>query len=285
MRNAFAFYAILSALFLIACASSTPSSTHTPAPPPLSTLATLLPISTASPRPTPPPTDTGWVALGAGVERRELSVYVPNTSLVETMILFRFDPQAVTFRVHYTPGRAQVVSSWAPELTANSPLPLLIVNAGFFTDDYHVAAFTVADGQAEGVTYQDFGGMFSVQSRKPRVRSLTVEPWRPDESFEQAVQGFPVLVRPGRAPFTTPDGQRSRRTAIGQTSTGQVVVVIAPHYTLTLVELSAALLDPKLDLAIAVNLDGGSSTGYWASRADNLDSDKPIPAVIAAYPR
>ncbi|MBI3361168.1 MAG: phosphodiester glycosidase family protein, partial [Chloroflexi bacterium] len=86
-------------------------------------------------------------------------------------------------------------------------------------------------------------------------------------------------------PFTSPDNQHSRRTAIAQTSTGQIVLVIAPHYSLTLVELAARLIDPKLDLAIAVNLDGGSSTGYWAGRGDNLDSDKPIPAVIAAYPR
>ncbi|MBI3761389.1 MAG: phosphodiester glycosidase family protein [Chloroflexi bacterium] len=271
----------LSFLYLTSCAGL-----NSPTPLPSRSAAPLLPTAPAAALagPTDQSSDTGWLPLGAGLERREIDVHPPEASLTERLILFRLDPETVAFRVHYTPGRVRVISSWAQAL-ATKALPLLIVNAGFFTDDNRVAAFTVADGQAEGRSYVDFGGMFSVQERKSRLRSLTLEPLRPDESFDQAVQGFPVLVRPGRTPFTSPDNQHSRRTAIAQTSTGQIVLVIAPHYSLTLVELAARLIDPKLDLAIAVNLDGGSSTGYWAGRGDNLDSDKPIPAVIAAYPR
>jgi hypothetical protein len=195
------------------------------------------------------------------------------------------DPAAARFRVHYTPGQPQPVSIWGRALRATAPQLLLAFNAGFFDEHHRATAFTVADGAVSGGSYIGFGGMFLVKDGATRIRSLTLEPWQREERFEQAVQGTPVLVRPGRTPYTTPDGQRSRRTAIAQTSTGEIVVIIAPHYTLRLVELSAALLDPGLDLAIALNLDGGSSTGYWAGPGDVLDSDKPVPAVIAVYGR
>lgn len=275
----------VASLCLTACA--TPPSPPLPGPSISTVVKTAGPIVSTPTLHPPAPPEAVWVALGAGVERREIAVPVPTVSTTATLILFRLNPQAVVFRVHYTPGLAKHISSWARELQARSPRPLLVVNAGFFDDRYRVTAFTVADGHAEGISYKDFGGMFAVHAQRgePRVRSLSLEPWRPDEKFEQAVQGTPVLVRPGRTPYTTPDGQRSRRTAIAQTSTGQIVVVVAPDYSLTLVELAAALLDPELDLAIAVNLDGGSSTGYWAGRADSLESDKPNPAVMAAYPK
>jgi Phosphodiester glycosidase len=275
------------ALLFAACVPATPA-TFLPDPAHSTAVwtATAAPSATAPP-PTaiPSPTASGWVEVGPGIERREFPVPISGTTLTENLILFRLDPAQVVLRVHYTPGRAEAVSVWARQLAEAGPPPLLVFNASFFTEDYRTAAFLVADGQADGAAYQGFGGMFSVQNGVPRVRSLTVEPWRREEVFEQAVQGTPVLVRPGRTPYTTPGGGRARRTALAQAADGSLVVVIAPQYWLTLAELAQALLAPELDLDIALNLDGGSSTGYWAGRADALDSDKPVPSVIAAYPK
>ena len=285
--NQFGFYRRATLVFLLVdlAACAVPATVATTPPSPLVSTTYSTPIVFPSLTPIPSPTATrDWSQIAAGIERREVEVVVPGTSLVETLILFRLDPAAVTIRVHYTPGRARAISTWVAELSAKMPAPLLVVNGGYFSEDNHVTAFTVADGRAAGASYVDFGGMFSLRGGEARVRSLTVAPWRPDERFDQAVQGFPVLVRPGRTPYTNPDGMRSRRTAIAQTATGAIVIVVAPRYTLTLTEFAAALIDPELDLAIAVNLDGGSSTGYWARPGDNLESDSPVPAVIGVYP-
>ncbi len=278
---------VLLALLLAACAPAAPA-TLLPAPGLSTAVWTATPEPTATPAPpsaTPVPTPSGWAAVAPGIERREFPAPVPETALVENLILFRLDPAQVVFHVHYTPRRAEAVSIWARQLQGAGPAPALVFNGGFFTEDYLNTAFTVADSQVSGQSYRGYGGMFTVQNGVPRVRSLTVEPWQREERFEQALQGTPVLVRPGRTPYTTPGGGRARRTVIGQDSAGSIVVIIAPQYWLTLPELAQVLLAPELDLEIAVNLDGGSSTGYWAGRGDALDSDKPVPSVVAVYAR
>jgi hypothetical protein len=59
--------------------------------------------------------------------------------------------------------------------------------------------------------------------------------------------------------------------------------VIAPQGGFTLAGLAAWLSASDLDLTLALNLDGGGSTGYYAGPGDQVDSLTPVPAVIAFY--
>jgi hypothetical protein len=62
--------------------------------------------------------------------------------------------------------------------------------------------------------------------------------------------------------------------------------MIAPGGHFTLHELSAYLTESDLDLDIALNLDGGGSTGIFvADPRESIPPTRPLPFVILVYPR
>jgi hypothetical protein len=229
--------------------------------------------------PTPTPSDSGWLSLDPGLDRREIVVPFMEQGFAERLILFRIDPAFFTFRVRYSPGFPRYVSEWDPTAAR------LVFNAGFFDENNAALGLLVSDGQSFGASYRDLGGMFSVVAGRPHIRSLIYQPYELIEPLEQAVQSFPTLIYPDGSPFDNEDNVRARRTAVGQDAEGRIYLIIAPHLAFTLAELAAWLHTSDLGLTIALNLDGGGSTGYSARGFDQINSLVPIPAVIAVYPR
>jgi hypothetical protein len=262
----------LSILLLSACVSPSPTTSNQ--------LPATNPQSPApSPQlPTPTPSDSGWVSLDPGLDRREIVVPFTEQGFAERLILFRIDPAFFTFRVRYSPGFPRYVSEWATAAR-------LVFNAGYFDENNAALGLLVSDGRSFGASYRDLGGMFSVVGGQPNIRSLIYQPYELIEPLEQAVQSFPTLIYPDGSPFNKEDNVRSRRTAVGQDAEGRVYLVIAPHTAFTLAELAAWLHASDLGLTIALNLDGGGSTGYSAGGHDQINSLVPIPAVIAVYPQ
>jgi uncharacterized protein YigE (DUF2233 family) len=247
--------------------------------PPTGLTAVVATVAPATSAPTPTPADSGWVAAAEGLERRAMMVSFPALGIGERLVLFRLDPAEHTFRVLYTPGFPAPVAQWDRQAR-------LVFNAGYFDADGAALGLLVSDGRAFGATYEGFGGMFEVGADgAARLRSLRAEPYAPGEAFAQAVQSFPVLIQPDGTTFANEDGVRARRTVLAQDARGRLVVVIAPSGAFTLAGLAAWLARSDLELRIALNLDGGGSTGYYAGPADSIDSFAPVPAVIAAYAR
>ncbi|RMD72480.1 MAG: phosphodiester glycosidase family protein, partial [Chloroflexi bacterium] len=106
--------------------------------------------------------------------------------------------------------------------------------------------------------------------------------------FEQAIQGWPLLVRSdGTAAYTDEDGQRARRSAIALDDQGRVLLIVAPAASFSLAEWSRFLATADLDLTIAVNLDGGSSSGLMAQSDHGnirIDSFVPLPFALLVLP-
>jgi uncharacterized protein YigE (DUF2233 family) len=119
---------------------------------------------------------------------------------------------------------------------------------------------------------------------------LRRQPYDPAEPLVGAVQSFPLLVKPGGElgfPLSADNGARARRSVIAKDRVGRILLMVAPRGYFTLHELSAWLTASDLDLDIALNLDGGPSSGLWAAAgmrpltSSPLDSLGPVPAVIA----
>ena len=73
---------------------------------------------------------------------------------------------------------------------------------------------------------------------------------------------------------------------IGQDKQGHILFVVAPQGFFTLHQLSVYLTGSDLNLDIAVNLDGGGSTGILVTNpSEIIPSDRPLPFVILVYPR
>ncbi len=241
--------------------------------------------ATVAPRPTmtPIPRDTGWQSMAPGVEYRELVAGQGDRS--DRLRIARIDPAQTHWRVLYDPARPQRVSEWLAQSGA-----LLAVNGNFFDPQNHALGLVIQDGQRrDGVVYQGFGGMFAVNGDEVRVRWNVQEPYN-GEPLSYALQNFPMLVLPGGSPNSDIDdnGRASPRTAVGQDRSGRIVFVVSPAPTFTLTEFSQWLAASDLDLNVALNLDGGTSSGLVlraGNRSLGADSWIEVPNAIVVERR
>lgn len=219
----------------------------------------------------------GWQQVVRGLAHR---VYIPDDNPLAQLIALRIDPQYATFRVHYQPGEPMSLQAWRSTL----PDADIIINANFFTPQNTALGLLVSDGVVHGQSYTDRGGTFGILNGVPVMQSNIHEPYQ-GELYQQAVQGFPMLVRNGQAAFTDARyPERSRRTVIGMDTQGQIIIMATPGIGPSLPDLSAYLATTDIGFDIAFNLDGGGSTMMYAPAANvNFASLDPVPAVLAVY--
>lgn len=261
---------IVGVLGLVACASGRPARTVAPR-------ATLPPII-VQPSPTPVPIAKGWASVAPGIERYALQFSLPVRNLTDHLTVFRIDQRQVTWRVLYTPGQPRYVSDW--DRSAG-----LVINGGYFDENNRAVGLLVREGAVFGQSYTGFGGMFQVINGVASIRSLAAHPYASHEVFEHALQAFPLLIYPDGSAYAKEDGQVARRTALAQDAAGNLYAILATRSLITLTEFAAILRASDLGLTLALNLDGGGSTGYYAGTTDQANSYTPVPAVIAVYPR
>ena len=236
----------------------------------------------------PPPTatpiipDSGWQLLRPGLEQRLIHLLDETGQVWERLYLVRIDPAGYQFGVGYRPGQPQSLADWQSQTEA-----LLVVNGGYFTPEYLATGLIVADGQASGVSYTDFGGMLAVTPAGPTLRWLPEQPYNPSEPLLAAIQSFPILVRPGgQLGFPDEDNQPSRRTVVAQDVSGRVLFLLTLNGQFTLHALSQYLSEGDLQLEIALNLDGGTSSGLiLADPPQQFPALAFLPAVITIHPR
>lgn len=281
--------ACLWALLLLAGCSGTPTDGDQAGAPIRSPLPTLMPTPTG-PAPTPvppapgePPADTGWLAAAPGVELRRLRVPVGGQQAPVSVV--RLDPAALHLRVGYSPEEPRPLSAWAEASGA-----VAVINGGFFDEAGHTVALLIHNGEPVGSSYEGRGGMFAVsQDGTLSLRSLADAPYDPAEPLDEALQGWPMLVRPGgEAAYGFEDGERARRSALALDREGRVLLIAAPTAAFTLRELAGWLAAADLGVDAAVNLDGGSSTGLLvrsASAPERIEPFAPLPIVLLAVPR
>ena len=220
---------------------------------------TLPPLPTIIALPSPTPMrDTGWQPLSEGLEKREWRIYANNLP-IHYLFLVRIDPTYYRFDIAYSPGSSQLLSQWLQQTGAD-----LVVNGGFFTEKYQATGLIIVDGQPSGLSY-NFGGMVTIQDGTPSLRWLSAEPYQPTEAIDAALQSFPVLILPNGQVGITPsaDGsdERARRTVIAIDQQGRVIFLVVDSLSFTLPELANFLIQSDLNLQIALNLDGGTSSG------------------------
>ncbi len=248
------------------------------------------PLLTPASLPTPTPTvvipDTGWEQLRSGLERRTINLFSDAGEPFEHLLILRLEPDGFQFDVAYHP-QPQSLEAWQEETDA-----LIVLNGGYFRleDGTPVPnGLTVMGGESMGSSYGDFGGMLAITEDGPKLRWLAQAPYDPNEPLLAALQSFPVLVKPGGElgfPQEAEDNRAARRTVIGMDRDGRVLLTVASVGNFTLHGLSAYLVESDLDLDIAINLDGGPSSGMLlADPVDEVSSLAPLPIVITVRQR
>ncbi len=291
-------------LALAACSTAPVLTRPTEEPPPTTTpdrerglIPTIEPSETPLPTltlfPTGTPDDPDWEDRTPGVERREIIVVEPHTATQVRLHMVRLDPTLVDFTVHYEPGTANSVSGWQSETGA-----MVIVNGGFFDGEFYTDGITVIDGEEHGVSpsYEEkigVGGFFAVKDGEVSIVPLDREPVEPGTvDFDFATQSYPMLLMPGGEPaFDEETGHAAQRTVVGIDDRGRVVFIVIRTGVFTLYELSrmlAELDEEGLYLDVALNLDGGKSSGMEVRAGrehTHWESEASLPIIIAAYPK
>jgi hypothetical protein len=230
--------------------------------------------------------DTGWSLLQPGLERRVIQIYNDRRQPVESLYIWRLDQKYFRMDVAFD-GTPKSLETWQKETQAS-----MVINGGYFSIDnqkYSPDGLAILNGKALGHSFEEFGGMLAIQGRRADLRWLVLKPYDPDERLQAALQSFPVLVRPGGRLGFGPekeDRASARRTVISQDQDGRILFMIAPQGYFTLHQLSAYLTESDLHLDIAVNLDGGGSTGLLvANPREIIPSRVLLPFVILVYAR
>ena len=261
-----------------------------PAP---TTTATIVPTftPTASPAANPFPTllhspDSGWQALRPGLERRVIGIFDNQGLWSESLYILRLDASQFRFDISYDPT-GKLLETWQAETGA-----LIVVNGGYFREQngqFFPTGLTVVNNQVMGTSYEGFGGMFAVTAHGPELRWLPQQPYVPGEPLLAALQSFPVLVKPGGVlgfPQEYEDNLQARRTVIAQDRTGRILFMVANQGIFTLHQLSVTLTNSDLNLNIALNLDGGPSSGILlAEPREEIPAFNYLPIVITVYAR
>lgn len=247
--------------------------------------ATAMP-PTAAPDAETPATDhdfdESWQVLRPGLERRHVRLLADGGEVQERLYLLRIDPAHFYFDIGYKPGSAQRLMDWQQETDA-----LIIVNGGFFTADNLATGLVITNGQPYGTSYSGFGGMLVINDGFPSIRALRQQPYDPNEPLQAALQSFPLLIAPGgQIGYPDEDGLADRRTVIAQDSQGRILFIVAGTGTLTLHETSKYLAESDLDITVALNLDGGASSGIqMTDPAEGIAPFSLLPIVITVKPR
>jgi hypothetical protein len=227
----------------------------------------------------------GWSLVRPGLEQRVIPIYNGQNQQVESLHIWRLDQDYFRMDVAYD-SAPKSLEAWQRETNA-----LMVVNGGYYSienERYFPDGLTIVNGEASGRTFRT-GGMLAVRPDRAELRWLIQKPYDPSEPLQAALQSFPILVEPGGQLGFGPErenGANARRTVIAQDTNGRILFMVAPQGYFTLHRLSAYLAESDLDLDIAVNLDGGGSTGILVvDPHEVIPPTRPIPFVILVYPR
>jgi len=145
------------------------------------------------------------------------------------------------------------------------------VNGGYFHPDTRPIGLVVSEGRTLHplVRARLLSGVLVVTSG--RLALLRRQEFSPSASPSEALQSGPFLIDHGEPVTGLNDTRRARRTVVLSDSSGRYGMVVTESL-FTLAELATLLATPgivhELDISRALNLDGGSSSAFWARTAD-----------------
>jgi uncharacterized protein YigE (DUF2233 family) len=225
-----------------------------------------------------------WNNVAPGVEVRYEDWKNPGGD-DDTVTIVRFDLHKVKLSVGYQPEQPLLMSEWMQQEHA-----IAMMNGGYFDQQFNATALVVSNGKVFGHSYRGFGGMLSVDAHGTvSLRSLRQQPYHPNyERLEQATQSSPVLMLGGKRTQFSADASQTRRSVVAMDKQGQLLFIASPGQVFSLDQLADQLAASDLSIDVALNLDGGASTGLYVnggSEHEAIDSLAKLPLVIIVKAR
>src|SRR6266566_5505004 len=165
------------------------------------------------------------------------------------------------------------------------------VNGGYFNENFAPLGLRIANGQMiaplqrarliTGVLVASSRGVQIVRSREFSRRA----------GVTAAVQCGPFLIDRGQSIGGLNDSHLARRTFAATTTGNRALVGVCSNVSLAELSrmLATTLFAEDLRIERALNLDGGSSTGFWFARenssAFSISEQKPVRDFVGIVPK
>jgi Phosphodiester glycosidase len=186
-----------------------------------------------------------WTTVAPGLETAIIAL--SGSRRLQTV---RFDQVRYQLRLLSPPGGLRVPEDAPPDAVA-------IWNGGYFEHDLRPSGLVIEQGRQVAAPSRG-SGLALLGERLSLLRYRETEVAGPHES---ALQLWPFLIEPGGADgIRRDDGKRARRSALALDDAGRGMLLSVVGDGISLFELMG--LCRKLGAVVALNLDGGPSTGF-----------------------
>ena len=221
-----------------------------------------------------------------GVQRRHVVLEDAETSESATVDLALFSTKSCTLRVidQPTPPPNDLAHVMAQENC------LAGVNGGYFDSDYAPIGLLIVDGKTIAPLRRArlITGVLIASSRG--VQIMRTREFPRQQKFNAAVQCGPFLVDLGRPVRGLEETHQARRTFAAVAKPDRAALGFCSEISLAELAdiLASAQLADDFKISRALNLDGGSSSGFWFARegdAFSVPEQKTVRDFIAIVPK
>jgi hypothetical protein len=205
----------------------------------------VLALASACSKRTAPPLGVVWSEAAPGLDTAQIEA----------------KPGVPTWAVRYDQRRFGLSLQWS---ASGQGIPgsvpgdaVAAINGGYFEPDLRPSGLLIVDGRQVQVESGRHGALLLQNGHADIVplRDLRASP------TASALQAWPFLIEPGGADgIRSDDHKTSRRSAFGLDAAERGLLVAVPTEGVSLFELME--ICRRLGAVIAVNLDGGPSTGF-----------------------
>jgi len=219
-----------------------------------------------------------WQELAKGVSFREIPIRVENSAnSADVMTVFKFQPDNFTFSLNQQISEPLTIAAWQKKY-----LPLFVCNGGYFLEDNQPAELLKIKGEKFGTNLTaDSVGEFIINDNGQPDIVLDAQ----QNDADNILQSYPLLVRPDGALSVKDDsGQAAPRTVVAKDADGNILFIFTEKYYFSLYQLQNYLIASNLNIKIALNLDGGPSSGYAFNTQEKKISDTAaVPNVVMIF--
>ena len=221
-----------------------------------------------------------------GVQHRHVVLTDPETSAHAIVDLAFFSAKSCTLRVidQATTPRGDLAHVMQRENC------LAGVNGGYFDSDYAPIGLLLVDGKTIAPLQRArlITGVLIASSRG--VQIMRTREFPRQQKFNAAVQCGPFLVDLGRPVRGLEETHQARRTFAAVAKPDRAALGFCSEISLAELAdiLASALLADDFKISRALNLDGGSSSGFWFARegdAFSVPEQKTVRDFVAIVPK
>ncbi len=186
------------------------------------------------------------------------------------------------------PANPKSVSAWREMATAN-----MVINGAYFDEKYQPAGYYKDLETKSSKPWPDkksqadpksYSGLIRIKNGQLEIIHLVNSQQDEPKNDERAFLTYPTLVSNGESVIKDDSQKYARRTVLAQDDRGNIYILVTESGALSLFEASQWLASQPEGIKIAVNLDGGPSTGlsYELNGAKFEIPSAPIPNVLTA---